>query len=225
MAAKEATQRRLTAVRIRNAGTKQFRAKYAGEWYIIPPNVDHIVPYDAMVLWCGDPTLVDIDKKRRFRTHEYARLCVKYGVYENADRMGENFPKLEIYNLADNTQIITVLDDPLGMNLTPETQTIAVNQRQADQLRLMQEQFEAMQAEMAMLRQAAGMAPAPVDEVDMRTEVGEDRPELPAMTTPTPDPTPDPRSELEPTETGGGRAVPDRPSTPKAGPRKVMANG
>jgi hypothetical protein len=225
---------RITAVRVRNEGETNFHQRYAGEMYDIPPSVDMIIPYDAMVLWLGNPELVDIDRKRRFRTNEYARLCVKYGVYEREVELGEkNFPKLKAFTLTDNQPIITVLDDPEGKHITPELQTTAVNQRQSEQLALMAQEMDALRAQMAILTQRNG-AMANMNHGDEdgagRTETGEDRPEITANpnSVPTPDPTIATNTPLtegvvaEPPL--GGGATPDRPSTPARKPGKVTAS-
>lgn len=206
---------RLTAVRIRNEGSKPFSQKWAGDRYVVPAGQDHIVPWEAAVLWFGNPDLVDLDRRNRLRTNEYNRLCVKYGVYEKAEQLGPtNFPKVSVWNLTDNSRILMVLDDPTGQTVTPETKTFADNKKLQEQVDLMNSQMEQMRQQMALLTQSpirdsdGAFVPG-----DGSTEQAETRPEI----------KPEPTGVNSPVELDG--AEPDLPNTPKVGskPRRVTA--
>lgn len=144
-------------VRLHNDGETAFNDRYGGQRYIINPGQDAIVPWEAMSLWLGNPDFVDIDKKQRFRTDEYHRLRVRYGAHDDAtrgitaDQMWENHkPAISVYKL-DGEQVITVVDDPLGSHLTPQTQTVAENQLLRTRMEEMAAQMAAMQAQMDTL--------------------------------------------------------------------------
>lgn len=195
-----------TVVRLRNDGDKLFSQKYGGVRYQIPAGGEAIVPYMAMCLWLGHPDAVDMDKKRRFRTQEFQRLCVKWGIYEHHDLVDERFPKVSAWSIIDNTEYITVVKDPDGKHLTPDVQTKAERDRMQTQLVAMQAQIAMLQAQM---EQNAKEQAAEIAAGDTRTDQPSQRPEL---TIPIPD-------DEDSTDDGiqGDDAMVDRP-----GPKPVM---
>lgn len=139
-------------VRIRNDGNSIFTGKWAGEKYTVPPGSETLVEWDAICNWFGHPDAIDVpgDRRKRYRTDELHRLFVKYGIYENHHLQEERFPKVSVWDLTNPShRYITVIDDPEGKNLTPETRTIAENQNLSEQVRLMGEQLAFLQAQLA----------------------------------------------------------------------------
>lgn len=168
-------------VRLRNEGEEPFTGKYARIRYQVQPGQDIIVPYMAMCLWLGHPEAVDIDKKRRYRTQEFQRLCVKYGVYERHERVDELFPKLTAWSITDPGQeYITVVKDPDGKHLTPDVQSRQERDRMQEQMLAMQQQIAMLQAQMDQSNRASA---ADIAAGDTRTDNPTHRPEL-AVTDP-----------------------------------------
>lgn len=207
-----------TVVRLRNDGTKGFTQKYGGIKYNIPPGSEIIVPYMAMCLWLGHPNAVDIDKKRRFRTQEFQRLCVKWGVYEHHELIDERFPKVSAWDVVDPTkELITVVKDPDGKHLTPDIQTKLDRDNLLEQMRAMQQQLAMLQAQ---VNQNDKQIAADIAGGDTRTDAPTVRPEV-QVTQPTPPgtnpmgPLPDPDSDVMPPVDESGGAEVDRPSGPK----------
>lgn len=141
----------LKIVRIRNDGERDFKSQYDSLEYVIKPGQDLIVQWEAMCLWFGNPDAADIDDRRRFRTDEFRRLTVKYGVYEKHHMIDELFPKVSVFDLTTGTRLITVCEDPEGKHLTPEVQMASQNE-------MLKAQMEQMQAQMAMLMQQMAQA-------------------------------------------------------------------
>lgn len=196
-------------VRLRNDGDTEYSQKYGGVRYRIPPGADIIVPFMAMCLWLGHPDAVDIDKKHRYRTQEFQRLCVKYGVYERHDKIEDQFPKISAWSIIDPTQeYITVVKDPDGKHLTPDVQTKQERDRLQEQMTLMQQQIQMLQAQIAQnnKEQASEILGG-----DTRTDNPTHRPEIsiPVLED-------DDDSNLPPVDDTGGATV-DRP-----GPRPVQ---
>lgn len=102
-------------VRVRNTMTRDFRIDYANKRWDIGAGKERTLPYHCMVMVCGDPRAFDVpgDMRQRYRTDEWQRLRILYGVYDDILANGENLPKLEVYDL-DGNRIQTVLDDPEG---------------------------------------------------------------------------------------------------------------
>lgn len=162
-------------VRLRNEGDTPFSQKYAGVRYIIPPGSETIVPFMAMCLWLGHPNAVDMDKKRRFRTQEFQRLCVKWGVYEHYEDVETKFPKVTAWDIITNEELITVVKDPDGKHLTPDVQTRLERDTMAEQMVAMQKQIAHLQAQMDQKsRELAAQTAAG----DTRTDNPTHRPEI-----------------------------------------------
>lgn len=169
-------------VRIRNDGESLFTGKWAGEKYTVPPGSETLVEWDAICNWFGHPNAIDVpgDKRKRFRTDELHRLFVKYGIYENHHLQEERFPKVSVWDISTGQQYITVINDPQGKNLTPETQTIAENQNLHEQMRLMQEQMAFLQAQLAQRNADGNANPMPQPQIGDESAVApENRPEIP----------------------------------------------
>lgn len=195
---------RADIVRLRNEGDTPFSQKYAGQRYTIQPGQEWLVPFMAMCLWLGHPDAVDIDKKRRFRTQEFQRLCVKYGIYEHHELVPERFPKVTAWDVISNEELITVVKDPDGKHLTPDVQTKMERDNLAAQMRQMQDQINILQQQLQQQDRAIASGTAAGDMVaDNPTH----RPEV--QVSPPLDDTLEPPVD----ETGGAEI--DRPQTPR----------
>lgn len=199
-----------SVVRLRNDGTGPFTQKYGGVKYTIPAGSEIIVPFMAMCLWLGHPNAVDIDKKRRFRTQEFQRLCVKWGVYEHHELVEEKFPSVSAWDVVDGHEYITVVKDPDGKHLTPDVQTKFERENLMDQMRQMSAQLAALQAQ---VNQNDAQVAANVAAGDTRADNPTHRPEV-QVQAPVAGPLPDPDSSDSPPVDDTGGAVVDRP-TPK----------
>lgn len=109
-----------SVVTITNNGSDTFKQDYANRRYTIEPGASRGVPYHGMVLWCGDPRSMDVpnDPKRRFRTDEFKRLRIFYGVYDDMTQWEARIPKLGVESLTGQV-ITTVLEDPDGLQTKP----------------------------------------------------------------------------------------------------------
>lgn len=132
-------------VRLRNAGTDPFNGKYSNQPYRIMPGGEAIAPFIAVCLWFGHPDAIDEGPRDRHRFNERERLRIKYGVYDDDTKWEPNTPKVEVYTL-EGDRILTVLDDPEGVHLSPATTTMAEQSVMEDQLQQLQRQVHAMQA-------------------------------------------------------------------------------
>lgn len=105
-------------VRLRNIGEKRFSDHYANQRYVIEPQAQTIVPYEALKLWTGDPAYVG-----DARLTEMDRLMIRYGKLTDEDPWDHICPKLEAEDL-DGQKITTVLEDPDGFSVTPVNTTV-----------------------------------------------------------------------------------------------------
>lgn len=146
-------------VRLRNVGATDFKAQYANIPYTVRPGQETVVQFAAACLWLGHPDAVDVDEKRRYRTDEYLRLMMRYGVYDGSPLPWETAkPSVECFTL-DGDRLVTVVDDPEGKHLSPATSSLAERERMLDQMARMQQQMTAMQAQVdAKAREDASVA-------------------------------------------------------------------
>lgn len=158
-------------VQVTNLDTSEWTGMYNSQKYKMAPGGKCIAPFIAVCHWFGHPNAVDIDARNRYRTDEYARLRVVYGVYDDEDKFQSMIPHVEVHDLEGN-KIITVLDDPRGDNLTPESSTVAEKQQLEIQMEAMRRQMMAMQAQMNQHNTALGLE----DPGDLATT--DDAPEL-----------------------------------------------
>lgn len=136
-----------------NKGSDPFTIEYAMQKYIIPANGSlekgnfAVVPYHAFVLYCGDPRSYDVpgDDKQRYRSDEWKRLRCRYGVYDDVSPSTlQQIPKLEAYTIHGD-RVLTVLEDPEGVDSFPNSPTGAVSQQQRTN-DLLSKQLAEMQA-------------------------------------------------------------------------------
>lgn len=213
----------LRIVRAVNPGTRPFRDMCDSQDYKIDPGSETLIPFDAAILWFGNPDTLDIDARRRDRTDEYARVRVRYGIYEHEHRLSE-MPEVEIFTL-DGERIFMVKDDPDGSKANPGL--VADD----DALRTVQRQLLAMQAQQAQLLEALAKNPDAAQTImrtlqgelpDVPDDAGQTQPQNPApivdndgQTPPSisdPTPTPPPVAPQPAPSTGaGGNPTPPQP--------------
>lgn len=150
-------------VQVRNTDIKDFIKDYHIDTIRIPAGQSMIVMWDIMVYWLGNPSLVDENIRQRDRTREYQRVRVLYGAYDD-DRVWEaNRPRLEVYALTGE-RIWTVAEDPEGIHSTPANQSLAYAATYEQQIAVMQQQIDALQAMMAQQSPITPtVAPTPVE--------------------------------------------------------------
>lgn len=170
-----------TQVRVVNGTNQPIRWQYASRWFEIPGQNDPqgrrphtVMPYHAMVLYCGDPRTFDVqgDMRQRDRTNEFKRLCTLYGVYDNIDNKTPqtHFPLVQVYTLND-TRLITVLDDPTGETTSDEASNLtALEQMQ----RLVAAQGEALRQYQAQLAEMSRQMNGGFDESDNPSRMNAD---------------------------------------------------
>lgn len=143
-------------VKIINNGPDTLVWTYGGTPFEIPGTQDPlrqnfaVIPYELMVMHCGDPRSFDIpgDDRFRERTNQWARLRILYGVYDNYPAEANRLPNVEVRTITSDLPIITVLDDPEGTQVNETRQTKdAVSQLQ-DLIAKQQQQIEYMQAQL-----------------------------------------------------------------------------
>lgn len=98
------------SVRALNNGDTEFKAMYDGVQYKIPAHSELIIPWDAAILWLGDPRLWDAETDRA-RTKERDRLMVRWGAIEGVD-LADRLPNIAIHLLSDGSPIPMLGADP-----------------------------------------------------------------------------------------------------------------
>lgn len=184
-----------------NNGDKPFKDACDSQVYLIPPHSESLIPFDAAVLWFGNPDTIDIDARRRDRTDEYMRVRVRYGIYEHEARLGE-LPQVEVYTLEGN-KIHMVKDDPEGILNNPIVSDDST-------LRSVQQQLLVMQAQQQQLLDAISKDPAAAHAImqalkgEEGTVITDEPPVLdPTITDGDPGNVPQSQSLNTPTEPGG----------------------
>jgi hypothetical protein len=123
-------------VRIVNRNPEEpFIGKYDGDYLTIPAGGEKIVPEDVMFVWMGNPALEN-DGRTNERREVYFRLASLYHARTLTGIDVDAFPMLEAYT-EDGERIITVLDDPEGDSLVPDSSDntdIGKLQRQIERL-------------------------------------------------------------------------------------------
>jgi hypothetical protein len=159
-------------VRAINHGTQPVTLTYGGRDYVVHPNKESAVPFDAMVLWFGDPRSMNIIRSYKDshdiytwvpdRETEVRRLRIKWGITTGPT----NTIPLHIpirFSEFDGTPIITVVDDPDGDNINVMPQTVT-------EVELLRNQIVALTSRLD--QQEAAMRPSPVDD-EIAASVGE----------------------------------------------------
>jgi len=140
---------------VKNNAPTRFRAKYARQVYEIEPDATRMVPYHAAVTWFGDPRAVNKGSKHstQFRQKECDRISVRYGLHGDSwrdpatDVLHENLPDIELFDLATNDKIVTIIEDPSGDHLTPDTSSIREQRDLEATVTHLQRQLTALEAQ------------------------------------------------------------------------------
>lgn len=120
---------------IQNDGSEDFTAKYDGEQYTIPAGESSTFPWDVMIVWMGDPGIIN-ERNGRQRDEVYDRLCSYYNARGLLGNDPEKLPAITAWTL-EGEQIVTILDDPKGDLYAPRIEgngDTALLQRQIDSL-------------------------------------------------------------------------------------------
>lgn len=152
--------------------------KWGGKKYVLEPEKKVPVPFEAMVLWAGDPRSADSMRSFREgasvsfipdRDSEVRRLTVKYG--GDNDRV---FPKLSFKDLDDN-KITTVIDDPEGKEVLTANVTVMQNEEQAEKIKALEDKLARVMA--TLEGTPAGHAANPDTPEPVNTESSSEIPE------------------------------------------------
>lgn len=161
----------MAQVKVYNDGPKSLIWEWGGERKEIPGTQDAkgrpnyaIVPYHMMVYWVGDPRAIDIpgNPRERARTHEFERLCVVYGVYENTNNLNpelgttSNFPNVRVVTPTNEYPITTVLSDPDGETLNVAFQARNDVTHLQDVIAAQAQQMQMLQLQMDQLLREQG---------------------------------------------------------------------
>lgn len=123
--------RALTMVRVRNDSDTPYADMYASTRFTVPARGEAFIPWDAVCLWLGDPSLVDRGDSPmlRDRTNELHRVQVRCGYNDGQIVNAEGFdvaadwddhrPKLTVFTM-EGTEVHMVADAPDG---TPQDLT------------------------------------------------------------------------------------------------------
>lgn len=133
-------------VRVRNTGDRPLRIVYDSKVTTVAPGQEGIVAREAAKIHFGDWEVLD-DERRPWRTDEYRRIrglagCNEHGVSAMNDLRiwEERQPHVELYE-GDGTRIVTVIEDPAGL----QRKAVVEVDRDA-QLKFLQEQVELLMA-------------------------------------------------------------------------------
>jgi hypothetical protein len=166
------------ALILRNEGDSTFAGLYGGQMWRISPGESAVVQREAAVLWLGDPRLIDHEKGGRLvpaRSDEVDRIKLRYGIPgipfdpqtgKPMPTWEEAIPKLRVTN-HQGEEIRMIIHDPEGDSVKVVNQTVEEN-------RLLTEQMQRMEAELASMRQRFEAIPQREEGVQ---EVPEDTPQ------------------------------------------------
>lgn len=157
-------------VRIRNLGTENWSDKWNNQTYRCASGGEALVPFAGVCLWFGHPAAVDIpgDPRQRYRTEEFQRLCVKYGVYDHHEefiagqqalddrgrQVRKTIPLIEVFDL-EGDKLTTVLEDPEGKTLAPFSMEEQANLDLRAQMAQMQRQMQVLQQQLSQQERGA----------------------------------------------------------------------
>jgi hypothetical protein len=141
-----------TLVRLKNVGETTVSLPYHDptqnnrqEMVTFEPGDEKIVPWDVLILFCGDP---EVTNKEYWRERDEAveNLHLRYGALSLSGVNKELLPKF-VAETVDGHKIKTLLDDPEGADIVPDAgDTTDVGRLQA--------QIEALQSEVRNIKDA-----------------------------------------------------------------------
>lgn len=155
-----------------NLGSRPLTIGYNSRAYKLEPGKPTIIPWEAAVIWFGDPR--SAEKAQRVfddagnaigippRDSEVNRLRVKYGhqvgsVNDYLKNGGGNdtpVPKVELTTW-DDQAITTVLDDPEGESVIPAVSTMADSASQQAMIQNLTRQLEMLKAAVGVQSEGA----------------------------------------------------------------------
>lgn len=107
-------------LRINNVGDEPFVDRYDGQRFTVAPGSDLFVPWEAAVLWFGDPTAVDLGPGNKHRTAERERLFMRSGLAgASADEFQVERPQIDCFNPENGTPVPMLMHDPDGPPSNP----------------------------------------------------------------------------------------------------------
>jgi hypothetical protein len=163
--------------------------QYNSRKYVLPVGQDVFLPFEAAMLWFGDPRANEGAQSLRLdsgvvtwladRPTEVRRLHHLYDGQFSDESQIANYPIVQVWTL-QNERIPTVLDDPSGENIIPAK----ISQSENEMLRL---QMAKMQQQMEALTQRLGIESASTPTLVEPTIPADDAPSIVSQepTTPT----------------------------------------
>lgn len=179
--------------RVTNKKDNLLKIKYNGQIYNLPSGREVVVPFEAAVLWFGDPRTIDkvqllrdnngkVQNMLPSRPDEIKRLRFKYGADLTGDESTfeetingqrkpmENLPDVTVVDL-DGNEITMVTSDPEGLYVLGGAVAPAINQNDS-LLQIVKKQERQIQLLMKQLEleDVEDEAPANVTEGDLPTD-------------------------------------------------------
>lgn len=123
-----------TLVRVVNVGEKDFVDSYNSERFVIKAGDPGgtFVPWDAAVIWFGNPRAVN-NQKYPARDEEYNRILTRYGGFGDIAAWEANRPRVEVFT-TDGERLFPVMDDPEGEKIPTADLRSADEQRDAEMI-------------------------------------------------------------------------------------------
>lgn len=153
-----------TYVKCINRSSFPVKMEYNRRKFHLAPGEDKLVPYFCMVLYCGDPRAFDVpnDERRKFRTNEWKRLRVLYGVYDYTSDPSylAKLPDIEVYT-PSGLRITTVLDDPTGESMDVQAQQLTETEKAKQESKLLRAELDKVLARLDQLEKPV-VAPDPL---------------------------------------------------------------
>lgn len=106
-------------VKIINEDTKPFDFQQNNAKRIVEPGHDVIVPWAVACTLFGNPNIPDIPPANE-RTRMYKKIRARYNFGDglhSPERWEDRRPKVRVFDLEGDTEIVMLIDDPLGEHL------------------------------------------------------------------------------------------------------------
>lgn len=160
-------------VRVHNLGDKDFVDSYNSQKFIIEPGKSQFVPYDAAVIWFGNPAAVNTDREAN-RDEEFQRIQQRYSAYGDVDADGNpgawdrNKPKVRVES-TEGDELFFCMDDPQGerINTTAFRSELNAEEKREAQIASMETMMRQMQEQINLLtsqQQQGSVGEIPTDE-------------------------------------------------------------
>lgn len=147
-------------VRVTNRSDVPMAKAFNGKSYVLHPDKETAVPFDAICLWFGDPRSDDLIRNRMNdrgivtyipdRASEVRRLRLYWGLPFGDETSFEGgwTPTVDVFTL-EGAPLPIVLNDPSGTSITPVTQTAGERDELTNMVLKLQRELAAMQQMMA----------------------------------------------------------------------------